>query len=142
MKKKLFVLPLVLLTAVMLGCKSQTYNPGVPYPGIPDYPSPGGGGGEGDDPLPTEFNMVVNFYLNYSNSITPIYTMDWYSLIPLETLPQDAVLTDADAPDPYYPHFIGYSQYPTAMDESKLWNFAEDTYSSNELNLYGIWVRE
>ena len=142
MKKKLLVLPLILLTASMLGCKTQTYNPGVPYPGIPDYPSPGGGGGGGDEPLPSEFNMVVNFYLNYSNSITPIYTMDWYSLIPLETLPQGAALTDADAPDPYYPHFIGYSQYPTAIDESKLWNFAEDTYSSNELNLYGIWVRQ
>ena len=143
MKKKLLVLPLLILPMLAASCTSQLYTPSAKYPGIPDYPTPGGGGGEGEDPdLPTEFNMIVNFYLNYSNSDTPYYTMEWYSLVPLGAMPVDAAITDSQAPDPLYPHFIGYSQYPSAINESKLWNFEESTYSSNVLSLYGIWVKE
>ena len=142
MKKKLLVLPLLILPMLAAGCTSELYSPSARYPGIPDYPTPGGGGGGGEDPdLPSEKNMIVNFYLNYSNSDEVYYTMDWYSLVPLGEMPQEAAITDAQAPDPLYPHFIGYSQYPTAINESKLWNWAESTYSSNVLNLYGIWVK-
>jgi hypothetical protein len=66
--------------------------------------------------------------------------MDWYSLVPLKTCPEEAVLTDAMAPDALYPHFIGYSEYPSALDESLLWDFENDYKQSNILNLYGIWV--
>ncbi len=131
----------MILPMLMAGCNSQSYTPKVPYPGIPDDPGGGGGGGGGggeDDP--GEPNMVVNFYLNYSNSDVPLYTMDWYSLKPLGSCPEQAQLTDADAPDPRYPHFLGYSEYPSSIDESHIWNFAEDYKQSNTLNLYGIWV--
>ena len=74
MKKKLFLLPLFVLPLLVAGCKSQTYTPRVPYPGIPEDPGTGPGG---DDPSePIEKNMVVNFYLNYTNSEEPIYSME------------------------------------------------------------------
>lgn len=143
MMKNKILLPLLALSTMLVGCSSLTFKPSVPYPGIPDYPDPGG-----EDPdIPGEPNLTVNFYKNYSNSadkdgkITPFYTMDWYSLKPLGELPSEAVLTDADAPDPLYPHFIGYSEYPTAIDESLLWDFAEDYKQGNILSLYGIWVK-
>ncbi len=138
MKKKLFLLPLLVLPLLVAGCKTMTYTPRVPYPGIPEDPGTGPGG---DDPgEPIEKNMVVNFYLNYSNSDTPIYTMEWWSLKALGECPEEAILTDADAPDPLYPKFLGYSEYPSSIDESHLWDFANDYKQSNILNLYGIWV--
>lgn len=143
MKKTKYILLAFLLT-FLVGCSGTTYTPKVPYPGIPDAPSGGGGGGEGPggggEELPEEKNMVVNFYLNYSNSDEPIYTMEWYSLTPLKAIPDEAKLTDADAPDPLYPHFLGYSEYPSSIDDSHLWNFETDYKQSNVLSLYGIWV--
>ena len=141
MKKKLFVLPLLLLPMLEVGSTTQSYTPRVPYPGIPDDPGGGGGGGGGEDPdIPDEFNMEVRFYLSYSNSDEPLYVMDWYSLVPLGTCPDQAKLTDAQAPDPLYPVFLGYSEYPSSIDEEHLWNFETDYKQSNILSLYGIWV--
>ena len=143
MKKTKYLLLAFLLT-FLVGCSGSTYTPNIPYPGIPDDPGsgggdPGGGGGEED---PGEFNMVVNFYLNYSNSDEALYTMNWYSLKPLGSMPEEAKLTDVDAPDPLYPHFLGYSEYPSSLDGSHLWNFETDYKQSNVLSLYGIWVSE
>ena len=141
MMKKKYLLPLLALPLLMASCNSSLYTPSINYPGIPEHvPGGEGGGGGGGGDLPEEFNMVVNFYLNFSNSDTRIYTMDWYSLVPLKTCPEEAVLTDAMAPDALYPHFIGYSEYPSALDESLLWDFENDYKQSNILNLYGIWV--
>ena len=126
MMKKKYLLPLLALPLLMASCNSYLYTPSINYPGIPEQAE--------------EFNMVVKFYLNFSNSDTPIYTMDWYSLVPLKTCPEEAILTDAMAPDSLYPHFIGYSEYPSALDESLLWDFENDYKQSNILNLYGIWV--
>ncbi len=139
MKKKILLLPLLTVSLLIAGCNgSEAYNPKIPYPGIPDNPQ--GGDSEEDPDLPSEYNMVVNFYLNYSHSDTPLYQMDWYSLTPLGSCPEQAILTDADAPDPLYPHFLGYSEYPSSIDDSHIWNFENDYKQSNVLNLYGIWV--
>ena len=56
------------------------------------------------------------------------------------------------APDDYYPVFLGYSEWPSLIeditdqeyeqDPSKphIWRFETDYKQSNTLNLYGIWV--
>ena len=54
--------------------------------------------------------------------------------------PEEAKLTDADAPDPLYPTFLGYSEYSSSIDEDHIWDFAKDYKQSNILKLYGIWV--
>ena len=87
-----------------------------------------------------EENMTVNFYLDYSHSEEPIYSMRWYMLVPLKECPDEAKLSDSDAADPLYGHFLGYSEYSSAIDASKIWNFETDYKQSNVLNLYGIWV--
>ncbi len=122
MKKLLLLLVLPLLAA----CSGSTYIPKFPYPG--------------EDPVIKEFDMTVNFYLDYTHSDEPLYTMKWYMLEPLKECPAEAVLTDANAPDPLYPMFLGYSEYSSSIDEDHIWNFATDYKQSNILNLYGIWA--
>ena len=126
MKKQLLVL---LALPLLAGCTgSYTYTPKYPYPG--------------EDPVVKEQNLVVYFYLDYSHSDEPLYEMKWYLLEPLGKCPNEAVLTDKDAPDPLYPKFLGYSEYPTCIDEEKIWNFETDYKQQNPLKLYGIWVAE
>ena len=127
--KKIKSLFLVALLPLLAGCKmSETYVPKFPYPG--------------EDPEVKEEDMTINFYLDNTHSDEPIYSMRWYMLEPLGSCPAEAVLTDADAPDPLYPTFIGYSEFPSSIDEDHIWDFATDYKQSNILNLYGIWVKE
>ncbi len=153
MKKQLLLL--TLLFPLLSSCASS-------YEYIPKYPYPGGeddnDDSSGDDEDPNEqLPMTVYFYIDYSHSedstndiknedgtVTEvpeyIYKLSWKMLTPLGSCPKEAELTDEDAKDPLYPRFLGYSMYPTCLDESKLWNFETDYYQSNILNLYGIWV--
>ena len=87
-------------------------------------------------------NMIIRFYLDYSHSESAYYTMRWYREKPLGECPKEAALTNADAPDPLYPIFLGYSEYPSAIDETLLWDFSTDYKTTNLLLLYGIWVSE
>lgn len=89
---------------------------------------------------PEDMNQTFNFYLDYSHTDTPLYTMRWWAYHPLGKCPEEAVLTDADAADPLFPHFLGYSRYPSAVDDSSIWDFATDNTLSATVNLYGIWV--
>ena len=142
MKKNKMLLVSLLVLPLLVACSESTYTPHFSYPGDPLKNSENGGGGEqGDIDIDTsEFNMTVNFYVDYSHSDEPLYSMRWYMLLPLKECPKEAVLTDADAKDPLYGKFLGYSEYSSAIDESLLWNFAVDYKQSNVLNLYGIWV--
>ena len=144
MKKSKFLLMTVLALPLLVACTETTFIPRFSYPGDPIHGDAGGGNaggsGEGGDIDVSEANMTVNFYLDYSHSDEPIYSMRWYMLKPLGDCPKEAVLTDAKAADPLYTSFLGYSEYPSAIDESLLWNFKEDYKQSNVLNLYGIWV--
>lgn len=141
MKKRLFILSLITLPLLAACNFTETVTPTHEYPGDPfaDGGSGGEEGGEGDIDT-TEFNMTVNFYLNNSNSDEPLYSMRWYMLKPLGSLPDEAKITDSMAPDPLYPHFIGYSEFSSSLDESHLWNFETDYKQGNILSLYGIWV--
>lgn len=131
MKKKLLLLLTLPLLASCSG--TETYVPKNSFPGPIDNDGPGDYGEE---------NMTVNFYLDYSHSSEPIYSMRWYMLKPLGECPPEAKLTDANAADPLYPNFLGYSEYSTAIDEDLLWNFETDYKQFNVLNLYGIWVKK
>lgn len=165
-KNKLFLLALIALP-VLAACSQTVYHPKFPYPGDPlksSKHSGGGSGGEGEggDIDYGEKNMTVYFYLDASHSedpakdangsvktdeeyvrenvYQPVYVMKWYMLTPLGEIPEKAKLEDKDAADPLYWKFIGYSEYPSCLDESKLWNFETDYKQSNVLKLYGIWV--
>lgn len=127
MKTKLLLLTLML--PLMAACSgSSTYNPKFPYPG--------------EDPEVKEKQLHVYFYLDNQHTDTPLYEMEWYILEPLGECPAEAKLTDADAADPLYPHFIGYSEYSSSIDEDHIWDFEKDYKQDLELCLYGIWVSE
>ena len=154
MKKNKLLLMSLLLIPALAGCSGYNYNPKTPYPGDPFNQN------EGADPVAeeeAEFNMTVYFYLDYAHSDQPkevktddeyvrndvrqpVYVMKWYMLKPLGECPAKAKLTDADAADPLYGKFLGYSEYPSSIDGSKLWDFKQDYKQSNILSLYGIWV--
>ena len=89
---------------------------------------------------PEDQNQTFNFYLDYSHSDEPIYTMTWWAYVPLGKCPDAAKLKDSDASDPLFPHFIGYSRYPSSIDDTNIWHFATDSALSSVVNLYGIWV--
>ena len=140
MKKNRLLLLGLLVMPLLASCNEMIIYPKRSYP-------------EEGDPIENkenyeEFNMIVNFYLDYSHSEEPIYTMDWYMLKPLGKEPEDAKKAIQDniaKHDELYPTFIGWSEYSSLMDEldaSKIWDFEKDYKQSNILSLYGIWVSE
>ena len=138
MKKKIFIISLLALP-LLAACNQSVFVPRHSYPGDPFKGETGNESQQGEEEE-LEENMTVNFYLDYSHSDEPIFKMRWYMLKPLGECPEEAILTDADAADPLYGHFLGYSEFSSAIDESKIWNFETDYKQSNVLNLYGIWV--
>lgn len=159
MKLNKFFLAGLLVLPLLVACSETTFTPSHVYPSNDPLnpeasanPSNSGQGSEGEsgqseDEEEVEENMTVYFYVNYSNSDTPKYRMRWTMLKPLGACPEQAKLTNADAPDPLYPKFLGYSEYPSLIDAEgdnadKMWDFAKDYKQSNVLNLYGIWVSE
>ena len=153
-KNKLFLMSLLLIPA-LAGCNGMVYEPKTPYPGDP-FDQNKDADPESPDMF-TEFNMTVYFYLDYShseqpstdktddeyvqaNANEPVYVMKWYMLKPLGECPAQAQLTSANAADPLYTKFLGYSEYPSSVDGTKLWDFKQDYKQFNILNLYGIWV--
>lgn len=126
MKKSKLLASLIALP-LLVACSNSVYKPSHSYPGDPLK-----------DGVP---NMTVNFYLDYSHSEEPLYTMRWYMLMPLGEIPEQAVLTDQNAADPLYNKFLGYSEYSSSIGDN-LWDFENDFKQSNVLNLYGIWVSE
>lgn len=96
-----------------------------------------------DSSLPADKLATFRFYLDYSHSDTPLYTMKWYINVPLGECPEEARITENMAPDPIYPHFLGYSRYSSSNDESLLWDFTTDVApGQTAVELYGIWWGE
>ena len=151
-KSKLFLVSLLVLP-LLSACTETIINLGRQYPGDPI---------EEKTKYEEEKNMTVYFYLDFSHSeevrdetypvssaknYEPIHTMKWYMLKPLEKCPQEALdaveaAKAAGRIDPLYPDFLGWSEYSSSMDESKLWNFETDYKQSNILKLYGVWVNK
>ena len=91
--------------------------------------------------LPAHKLATFIFYLDYSHSEEEIYKMKWYIGVPLGECPEEALLTDEDASDTLFPHFLGYSRYSSSNDDSLLWDFATDyAEGQSAVLLYGIWV--
>ena len=129
--KKAIVLPLLLLIPLLGGCRSGGDTP-TPEPEEIDVEIPEG----------TDLDQTVNFYIDYWHSSEPYYTMMWYNTYPLGRCPAECKLTREDATDPLFPVFLGWSRYPSSIDDSHLWNFAKDSLIGSKLELYGIWVAE
>ena len=89
-----------------------------------------------------EKDQVYYFYLDYSHSDEPYFTMEWYTLVPLGKCPEECMLTEKDASDPLFPHFLCWSEYSSSIDDSHAWNFKKDYKAAKEVKLYGIWVSE
>ena len=87
-----------------------------------------------------EKKQTYYFYIDFWHSDEPMYTMKWYQGQPLGSCPSECQLTDADATDPAFPTFLGWSDVSSAIDEEQLWDFANDSKLSTTVNLYGIWV--
>lgn len=141
MKKRNILLASLIAVPLLVACSQSVYKPSYSYPGDPLKTNDAGGDDnpDGGDIDLSEPNMTVNFYLDYSHSDEPLYTMRWFMLKPLEKIPDEAKLTDAKAADPLYNKFLGYSEYSSSIGEN-LWDFEKDYKQSNVLNLYGIWV--
>ena len=134
-KSKLFLVSLLALP-LLSACTETIIYPKRSYPGDPV---------EEKTKYEEEQNMTVNFYLDYSHSEEPIYSMRWYMLKPIGEVPAEAnaaLEANQNKHDELYPDFLGWSEYSSSIDESKLWNFETDYKQSNILNLYGIWVKK
>lgn len=88
----------------------------------------------------SEKNQTYHFFIDYSHSEEDFYTLKWWTLTPIGTCPAECELSSKDATDPLFPVFLGWSLYPSAIDDSKLWNFATDSRAAIKVSLYGVWV--
>lgn len=135
---KLFAL-LPLLGAMMVACSPQKQ----PSTSTSTSTSQGGGGGFIDpDSSEPVLNQTYNFYIDFSHTDEPFFVKQWYTGKPLGEIPAECVLTSEDAPDPAFPIFLGWSEYPSTMDETKMWDFENTAKVALTVSLYGIWVSE
>ena len=103
----------------------------------------------------SEYNTTINFYFDHTQTTgingndLPLLSVRWYMKKPLEVCPSEVdseekvlALGRALGFELKYDfvHFIGFSLYPTCLDESKLWDFSKDVKLQSVTNLYGIWV--
>ena len=135
MKKNKILLLGLLVLPLLASCTETVIKPRRSYPGDPIE----------DKEQFEEFNMTVNFYLDYSHSEAPLYSMKWYMLKPLGECPAEATKAINDAVtngdiDPLYPEFLCWSEYSSSIDDTHKWNFETDYKQSNILSLYGIWT--
>jgi len=87
-----------------------------------------------------EKTQTYHFFIDYSHSDIDFYTLKWWALTPLGESPAECRLGSDDATDPLFPVFLGWSLYPSAIDDSNLWDFATDYKTALKVSLYGIWV--
>ena len=133
MKKSKLLFIGLLMVPLLSACNQTIITPSRSFPGDPIE----------EKEKFEEYNMTVNFYLDYSHSEEPIFSMKWYMLKPLEKEPDGAKVALEDHKnehDELYPTFLGWSEYSSSLDDSKLWKFETDYKQSNILKLYGIWV--
>lgn len=135
--KKLNLLIFPLLIAMMTACgRSGGNNNGSSQGGG----SSGGSTDTGGDTSERTKNQKYNFYIDYWHSDEPMKVVEWYTGVPLGECPEECRLTSSDATDPAFTTFLGWSQYSSSIDGSKLWDFSTGTSMNRTVNLYGIWV--
>jgi hypothetical protein len=132
--KILTLLPLLALGA-LAACGPTSTSSSTPKPGS-SFSDPGF-----DEPEP-ELNQTYNFYIDFSHTDEPFHTMKWYSGKVLGECPAECLITSEDCPDEAFPTFLGWSEFPSTTDETKLWDFEKDAKVALTVNLYGIWVSE
>ncbi len=128
--KKLLLLPVLAL--LLTGCNNN-------------------GGGKTpskyDPDNPTERDFKINCYLDY-NHYDPDnpYYVAWWDFDTVFSKEDIGLkdLTDADATDPYYSHFLGWSRHALVDEEKYLfdWNtpISEEEAVGGYIELFGIFV--
>jgi len=154
MKKKVLLL---LALPLLVSCSgSKTYVPKRSYPGPDPKPFDMTVNFFLDYSHSTEWQIIVdeNGKEKVVDVETPIYTMRWYMLEPIGVCPEEVTAKiDLYSKNQYvddkgrkiekddlYPHFLGFSDISSAIDEDLIWNFETDYRQTNIVNLYGVWV--
>lgn len=155
------IIPFMFLASIALtACSmSETYIPkkGGSVSFVPhgdtsgDQPGPGESGYTSKEEEEDEKNTTIEFYFSNIYSETPIFSVEWWMLKPLGSIPE-AVSTEQKVKDlgaalgyqidPRFPKFIGFSFYSTCLDEDGLWHYETDHKQQAVTCLYGIWVSE
>lgn len=93
-------------------------------------------------PSGTPTDQTYYFFLDYSHSDSdnPFKKVKWWRNVPLGSVPEGCALTSKNAADPLFPVFLGWSEYSSSIDDSKLWDFSKDYKTTQVVFLYGIWV--
>lgn len=106
----------------------------------------GGGGGGGTSQRDRDATLLVHFYSDYNHFEEGESYLDawWYYNRPID---KDKIgLKDpTEAPDPYYPTFLGWSLHPIVDEEQYLWDFTTDVVTEDmavggEIEFFGIYV--
>ena len=158
MKKN--ILLLILSSALLAGCATE-FN-FIPRKGgkyVPFEEEKDEEAAEVDDTV----TCTYNFYFSYSHTTkydevlkkdvnSPILTLrDKPMFSPLGAVPEEvsskekmiALATQNGFTfDDTFDKFIGFSYNTVCLDETGLWDFANDTKQQAIINLYGIWVSE
>lgn len=98
---------------------------------------------DGTDPG-GDTNLEVFFYIDFNNADdadNAYAKLDWYVGVPFGSKNKPA--DPAQAPDPAFPKFAGWSSHPIIDNiPDDLWNFEEDVVpdGSYTFALYGIWI--
>ena len=139
MKKKLLVLPLIML--LLAGCSgkgSDTSSGESTSEGSTSQTS------NSDDP--GGHDIKIKFYLdfNHYDKENP-YHQVWWDSDTTFTKEQIGLVDPTTAPDPYYPTFLGWSKYAIVDEDARLWNFGVDKIQYSEtaggtFEIFGIFV--
>ena len=95
-----------------------------------------------------DMDVTIYFFIDYNNTDMKDETgtmllkkMKWYSEKPIR-MSDVPTLTSAQAPDPAFPYFVGWSDHTIIDTKADLWNFDTDVvpYGTYTLKLYGIWM--
>lgn len=149
MKKSLFLLPLTLF--FLVGCNNGGTTPTVDTSGTSNNDgsatSTSAGNTTSEEDEAAGHDIRIKFYLDYNHydKDNPYHSV-WWDSDTTFTKEQIGLVDPTEAPDPYYPTFLGWSKYAVVDEDSRLWNFGVDKISYDEtaggtFEIFGIFVR-
>ncbi len=98
-----------------------------------------------DPPVLPEENLFVGFYLDFNSYEPGNFYHSYTTTTGVKLTPPPTTPTAADATDPAFPTFLGWSTHSIIDSTDDLWDFETDIVPSRSrtyIYLYGIWVAE